>query len=397
MNLMYALEIEKLIEETQLFQHSHPYYTLAILLVVAFLFSVGLGWLCFKTVCKLILRLVGKTKTVLDDYLLTEDILKKACGILSAIVFFLLFPYCFEWTDLSKNILAFNVLDKVSRIYLTISFCFLISAFLNNVQSLTKEEESYRRHHILGILQFAKLLVYCIGGIVILGIVLNKSPLSLIAGLGAVATILMLVFKDSILGLVAGIQLSYNKMLKPGDWISIKKHDIEGFVQSVSLTTVKIRNFDNTISTVPPYLLVSESFKNWSSMLRFGSRRVKRCIYVDISTIRMLDADEVKRLRGKSLIGEDQQMTEGFVNLTLFRNYVEDYLTNISQVEKQKWLMVRQLDGTPHGLPIEIYFYSKETRFVEYEHFAAERMEHILAVMPEFSLKAYQYAGFAVK
>ena len=208
----------------------------------------------------------------------------------------------------------------------------------------------------------------------------------------------MFIFKDTIMGLVAGIQLSAAKMLKPGDWVTIERLGINGVVETVTLITVKIRNFDNTITTVPPYTLVSEAFQNWDGMKVRHARRVKRALRIDMTSIRRLNPEEVRRLAGEGYLGPDTAETTAAapINLTLFRHYAEDFLRRHPEVvheESGQWLMARQLEPTSEGLPLELWFYFREIEFVRYEDLAAEVMEHLIAALPAFGLRLFQLPG----
>lgn len=345
-----------------------------------------------RFITPVIIRLVEKTHTAVDDYFLNRPVLKSLWHILPGFIFYLLFPYCLSP---DREAATYRFMEGGARIYITIAFILFFKSFLTNVSTYTTEQERFRNHHLVGIVQFLKLIVYSLGGIIVIAILFGKDPLNLIAGLGAAATILMLVFRDSILGLVAGIQLSVNKMLKPGDWVTLKKLDINGIVEEVTLTTVKVRNFDNTISTVPPYTLVSDSFQNWEGMKAKGARRVKRALFIDIHTIRFCSREEIHQLHAKQLVSdEDYESATATTNLTLFRHYAERYLTaqpDILKEEDGSWLMARQLEPTPHGLPVELWFYFSETQFVRYEQLAAECIEHLIAMLPAFGLTHYQY------
>lgn len=374
----------------------HP-DTAAQIAVVLLLIGTGLlsalaGFLGNRFITPVITRLVEKTHTAVDDYFLNKPVLKSLWHVLPGFIFYLLFPYCLST---QHDTATYRFVEAGARIYITVAFIMFIKSFLTNLSNYTTEQERFRNHHLVGIIQFVKLIVYSLGGIVIIAILFGKDPLNLIAGLGAAATILMLVFRDSILGLVAGIQLSTNKMLKPGDWITMKRLDINGIVEEVTLTTVKVRNFDNTISTVPPYTLVSDSFQNWEGMKAKGARRVKRSLFIDIHTIHFCEKDEREQLFRKKLItGEEFEKEEMTTNLTLFRHYAERYLGSHPDVlsgEDSIWLMARQLDPTPNGLPVELWFYFSETQFVRYEQLAAECMEHLIAMLPTFSLRHFQF------
>jgi miniconductance mechanosensitive channel len=234
-----------------------------------------------------------------------------------------------------------------------------------------------------------KIIIICIGSIIVIGIVIDKDPSNLLAGLGASAAVLMLVFKDSIMGLVAGVQLSANDMLRPGDWITMEKYGADGMVQDVSLTTVKVQNWDKTITTIPPYALVSDSFQNWRGMFDSGGRRIKRSINIDMNTIAFIGEEQLEALAKKGLYTGDCK-DKKVVNLTLFREWLEEWLKQHPKVNKEMITMVRQLQPTTQGLPLELYFFFNGTAWVMYEHLQSEIFEYVLATLPEFGLKTFQ-------
>jgi miniconductance mechanosensitive channel len=234
-----------------------------------------------------------------------------------------------------------------------------------------------------------KIIIICVGIIIIIGIVIEKDPSYLLAGLGASAAVFMLVFKDSIMGLVAGVQLSANDMLRPGDWITMEKYGADGMVQDVSLTTVKVQNWDKTITTIPPYALVSDSFQNWRGMFDSGGRRIKRSINIDMNTIAFFGEEQLEQLAKKNLY-HGESKGKKVVNLTLFREWLENWLKEHPQVNKEMITMVRQLQPTTQGMPLELYFFFNGTAWVMYEHLQSEIFEYVLATLPEFGLKTFQ-------
>ena len=235
-----------------------------------------------------------------------------------------------------------------------------------------------------------KLVTICVGTIIIISTVIDKNPVAILTGLGAGTAILMLVFQDMIRSLVAGIQLLANDMLKTGDWITVPKYGADGDVMEVNLTTVKVRNWDKTIITVPPYALVNDSFQNWRGMFDCGGRRVKRSINVDMNTVRFCTDEEMTKFR-------QQPWMEGFeatgrqeVNLYVFRHYIEHYLRTHPKVNSEMIMTVRQLQPTNQGMPIELYFFSADTAWLKYEHLQAEVFDHVIAMMRTFDLKVFQ-------
>jgi miniconductance mechanosensitive channel len=264
---------------------------------------------------------------------------------------------------------------------------------------------------IKGYIQLAMILVYFIAGIFIIAAVFHQSPLVLLGGLSAIAAVLLLIFKDTILGLVASIQLSANKMLKPGDWIEVPKHNANGTVVDISLNTVKVQNGDKTISTIPTYSLIADSFINWSGMEESDGRRIKRSINIDMKSVRFCDEQMLEKYRQFRLISnyvvekekeisdynknlgiENDLVPNGRrqTNLGIFRKYLEEYLKNNPKINQDMTLLVRHLQPAETGLPIEVYLFSKDKQLNEYEGIQADIFDHILAVIPEFDLRVFQ-------
>lgn len=362
-----------------------------MLLMLALVAWLG-GVLCRRLLVPMINRWVAHTHNKWDDYFFNPPVLQAASMLVPGLLFAMLLPHVWVLHADGSVPSFYSFVAVLADVYITGTVIHLVKTFLSNIITYTTHRGEHRNLHVVGIVQFLKIIVYGLGTIVIIALLFGKNPVSLIAGLGAAATVLMLVFKDSILGLVAGIQLSVNKMLKPGDWVTLKSHGIDGVVEHVSLTTVKIRNFDNTISTVPPYTLVSDSFQNWDGMVQSGARRVKRSLFIDVHSITFCTDEQMESLQRKGLIPprETERSDEGVVNLTLFREYAEHYLTNRPHISHAHFLLARHLEPTPTGLPVELWFFFTDTRFVAFEHLAAEAIEHLLAVLPAFGLRHYQ-------
>jgi miniconductance mechanosensitive channel len=229
------------------------------------------------------------------------------------------------------------------------------------------------------------------GGISIISILIGQSPLTLLAGLGAMSAVLMLIFKDSILGFVAGVQLSGNKMLQLGDWITMPKNNTDGTVIDISLVTVKVRNFDNSVSCIPTYTLISDSFQNWRSMGEAGGRRMKRSVLIDVGTIRFANDQLLKNLKAKNIqVSDSTAYNLNATNLELFRQHILGYLRTIDNLNQDASLMVRTLQPTENGLPIELYAYYIPPNWSDFEDFQSRLFEHIFAILPEFGLKSFQ-------
>jgi miniconductance mechanosensitive channel len=233
-------------------------------------------------------------------------------------------------------------------------------------------------------------VVVCIGAIIIISTIIDKNPVAILTGLGAGTAILMLVFQDTIKGLVAGIQLMANDMLRPGDWITVPKYGADGDVMEVTLTTVKVRNWDKTIVTVPPYALVNDSFQNWRGMFDIGGRRVKRSINIDMHTVRFCTEAEMEKFRQEPWMEGFKATGEKEVNLYIFRYYIEYYLRHNPKVSQDLTMLVRQLQPTAQGMPIELYFFSADTDWASYESLQGEVFDHVLAMLQHFDLKVFQ-------
>src|SRR5665648_962108 len=375
--------------------------TLLAILIVA----VVVHWITKIVVIKVIHRFVKNTKTDWDDYLLNRKVFQSLSHLTSALVIY----YAGNFSQIPE---VTSLLSTFTNIYFVIIFVKVVSGILSasNDIYLTTPHSAIRS--IKGYIQLVMILVYFVSAIFIIAFIFNKSPLVLITGLGAIAAVLLIVFKDTILGLVAGIQLSGNKMLKPGDWIEMPKHGANGTVIDISLNTVKVQNFDNTITTVPTYSLVAESFVNWSGMEESDGRRMKRSINLNMKSIRFCDEkmlDKFKRFKliRTYVIEKQDEITEhnkklGLevdfgtngrrqTNLGIFRKYLEKYLENNPNINENMTFMVRQLQPTETGLPMEIYAFSKEKKWVEFEAIQSDIFDHILAVIPEFELSVFSH------
>ena len=354
-----------------------------IIIVAAFLLSYVCEFISRKIITPTVLRFTKKTSNTWDDILLNRDTIKNLCRLVPGILANAVLPFILE---AESSVLVFCL--KLCKAYVAIIGVALLCTIFTSLYKLSHESEKTKDHTLQGVFQMLKIIVISIGAIVVVGIFFDKDPSKLLAGLGASAAILMLVFKDSILGLVAGIQLSANDMLRPGDWITMPKYEADGFVIDVTLTTVKVQNWDKTITTIPPYALVSDSFQNWRGMFCSGGRRIKRSIFIDTNSITFCEGELRNNLIKKGLINADDN--KQYVNLTLFREWLENWLRNHPAVNKDMILLVRQLQPTVQGLPLELYFFSSDTAWIAYEHLQAEIFEYLFAVLPEYGLKAFQ-------
>ena len=332
-----------------------------------------------------VLRLTAHTEAKWDDVMFSRDVLLSACRIVPAVVVWLLLPLVFYQYHVVEEMLG-----RATAVYITVMTMRLALAFISAFRSLeTVPGHSSTQQYLHSLCGVLKIVVVFIGTVVTVAIVIGRSPLSLLAGLGATSAVMMLVFKDTITGLVAGIRLTSNDMLHKGDWITFDKAGVNGVVEEMSLTTVKVRNFDNTIVTVSPVTLVADSFQNWKGMQESGGRRVKRMVFFDFHSIRMADDALKQRLMDKGYFTA-RQLEGPQVNSALFRRYVERWLATLPCVNPSMTLMVRQLEATSTGLPIEFYFFLKEKTWVKYEHQLADIMDTVYALTPEFGMKLYQ-------
>lgn len=353
----------------------------ALVLAAAFLADA----ICRNILLKVVAHLVRRTKATWDDIVFDRKVLIHLSRMVVPVIIYLFIPVAFAET--SSSTLGF--IQRICLIYILIAFLSFINSFLKAVYSVYSEKERLRDRPLKGMLQTAQVILWFVGAIIVVSILIDKSPISLLAGLGASAAILMLVFKDSIMGFVSGVQLSANDMLKVGDWITMPKYGADGTVIEVTLNTVKVRNWDNTITTIPPYLLVSDSFQNWRGMWDSGGRRIKRSLLIDASSVHNCTAAELAALREKGLAGTTPD-AEPVVNLYALREYAARYLKGHPGIHPDLMQMVRMLQPTPEGIPVEVYCFTRETDWVAYEAVQGAVFDHLFAVLPDFGLRAYQ-------
>ena len=366
---------------------SETYVNLAVkaviilgILVVAYAAAV----LFRRLVVPLLQKISARTKAVWDDQLVSDRVMHRAARLIPPLIWYVLLRVAFYDTPV-----LLNVLHKACLIYLIVAVLQLVAAFLDTLYEISSRHETLRNRPLKGVYQMIKLLAVCVGAILIVSILIGQDATAVLAGLGASAAIIMLIFRDSILGLVAGVQLSANDMLRPGDWITMAKYGADGYVTEVTLTTVKVQNFDKTITTIPPYALVSDSFQNWRGMWDSGGRRIKRSLLIDASSVHNCTAAELAALREKGLAGTTPD-AEPVVNLYALREYAARYLKGHPGIHPDLMQMVRMLQPTPEGIPVEVYCFTRETDWVAYEAVQGAVFDHLFAVLPDFGLRAYQ-------
>ena len=339
--------------------------------------------ICRKVVIPIVRKITDSTVSVWDDYLLSDDVLRNMCALIPPITIYAILPY------LIPNYTG-GLVSKMCWIYITVVSVKLACSFITSIFNISSEHEKLKSHSLKGFYQMLKLVVVCIGAIIIISTLIDKNPIAILTGLGAGTAILMLVFQDTIKGLVAGIQLMANDMLRPGDWITMPKYGADGDVIEVTLTTVKVRNWDKTIITVPPYALINDSFQNWRGMFDIGGRRVKRSLNIDMNTVRFCTPEELGHFKQQPWMEGFEPTGEQEVNLYIFRQYIEYYLRHHPKVSQELIMTVRQLQPTAQGMPIELYFFSADTGWLNYEHLQAEVFDHVLAMLHTFDLKVFQ-------
>ena len=375
----------------------------AILLLVS--------WVAYAVSRRLILRaikrVVAKTAFTWDDLIIEHHVFDRLAYIAPALVWFYgarLVP------DLSATLSL--LIQRVTLAVIILVAVVSASGFLTALNAIYQDQyPDAKSRPIKGYIQLVKIFLFVAAGVVIVATIMDQSPLILLSGLGALTAVLLLIFRDTILSVVASVQIASNDMIRVGDWVEMPQLNADGDVVDVALHTVKIQNWDKTITTIPTYRFIQDSFKNWRGMEASGGRRIKRSLLLDLSTVRFLRPDEIERLSRNELLhgyleekkqvlaeyraqevagGALQPPTRRLTNAGTFRTYVHQYLRNHPKVHDGMTLIVRQLAPTPEGLPLEVYCFSNDTDWVNYEGIQSDIFEHLLAVLPEFGLRAYQ-------
>ena len=343
-------------------------------------------WLCRRFLLPLVMKLTAKTDFDWDDQLLNRQVLVSVCHIVPAIVIWQLLPLVF-----SQYPLVFSILKRLTAIYITVMATNTIVCIINAFQDYESEgRRSNLQQYARSFSSLLKIILMFVATVVVIAIVLNKNPLTLFAGLGALSAVLLLVFQDTITGLVAGIHLTSNDMLRKGDWITVEKAGVNGNVEDLTLTTVKVRNFDNTIVTISPKTLISESFQNWKGMQESDGRRVCRNVCYDVSSVKMIDDDLRRHLIEKGYFKEEE-LAGPQVNLTLFRRYMERTIAARDDVNEQMTYFVSEEEAGTNGIPVKFYFFLKNKKWEDYEHLRSDIMDIIYATSNEFGLVVHQY------
>jgi len=385
---------------------------LGVGLAVISIFSILSYYLVKHQVLNLVYKLIAKTKNTWDDALIEHNVLSRLAFLLPFILILFLTPLI-----LPTDALLAELMILLAKVFLTFQIARTFSALLNVSKSLYRETAKEKYLPLNAIIQVIKLAVYLVATIIIIALILNRSPIYLLSGLGALTAVLILVFQDTIKGLVASIQISANKMVVAGDWIELPKYGADGDVIEIGLNTVKVQNFDKTITTVPTYALTTDSFKNWRNMYHTGARRIKRTLIIDIASIDFYSLEQVDFLANTNLLKtyltdkkqqievENQTLNQQdnlnnidvrqLTNIGTFRAYVEMYLNQHKSIRNDLICMVRQLPATGSGLPLELYCFTNTTDWIQYEAIQADIFDHLFAIAPHFDLRVFQHpTGF---
>jgi miniconductance mechanosensitive channel len=397
----------------ELFIQTGLSYSLSSLLstVALVIIVILLSWIsnlfAKVVILQIVTRIVKKTTSTWDDVFLEQKVFSRMSHFAPALVIW----FMAGWA-LKAYPTGLIIVHKLTYIYMVVVGTIVVNSFIEAWHTIYNTLPISRHRHIKGYVQLLKIFVMVIAILVVISVVFKKDISTIIAGLGAMAAVLILVFKDSLLGLVASIQLSADKMLKVGDWITIPKREVDGVVSDITLNSVKIQNFDKTIFNVPTYSLVNESFQNWKGMEEAGIRQIKRSFFIDIKSIRFLDGEMKSRLSHIPLLKEhidkmEKQSGTGesepldsrasffnsaqLTNLGLFRFYGEAYLRQHPFIDTTQSVILRHRTPDGNGLPLQVYAFTVNNQFTPYENIQSEIFEHLLAIMNEFDLKVFQH------
>ena len=374
----------------------------ALSILGVILLSALTYYLSKRLVLRVVRYVIRKTTFKWDDVILDRGVFNKLAYLPPALVFYY-FGYLFGTTG--------AVLQRIVTMYLLLVVALALSDLLSALNDLYDRQEYAKDRPIKGYVQVVKIVMYMFVGVTAIAIALGKSPVAFVSGLGAMTAIIMLVFKDTILSLVASIQITSTDMLRIGDWLAMPSFGADGDVEDIALHTVRVRNWDKTITTIPTHNLISKPFKNWRGMSEVGGRRIKRSLYLDQESVAFIDDADIERLSKISLLSEyladkkkeiDAYNEERGIdassaangrrmtNLGTFRAYLERYLRDHAKVRQDLTLIVRLLDPGPEGLPIQIYCFADDIRWAIYEGIQGDIFDHILAIVPEFGLRVFQ-------
>lgn len=400
------LWLEKFLINSGISETSASYFRLGILLLASVLISLLLFWITKKIIQKYIYGLVRKSPITWDDFLADHQVLNNVAHLIPALFFRQMVTMIFmDWPE------TIPVVIKLTDAYLIFVAMTIVISFLKVLEFILSQSEAFREKPLSSYFQLIRIILYITTAILVLSVILGKSPIYFLSAFGAMTAILLLVFKDTILGLVASVQMSSNDMVRVGDWVEMPKFNADGTVLAINLNTVKIQNFDRTITTIPTYFFITDSFKNWRGMVESGGRRIKRSIFVNIQSIRFIDPEfreELKKIHLiKEYITKRQQEIEQYnsenqvdtsvlingrrmTNIGVFRKYIESYLQNHPRIRQNMTILVRQLTIEDRGVPIELYCFTNTTAWGDYEEIQSDIFDHILSAATFFGLDLFQ-------
>ncbi|MDY4217576.1 MAG: mechanosensitive ion channel [Prevotella sp.] len=356
----------------------------AILVLLCIIVAWLSGYAAKRLLIPLVLFLTRKTKVMWDDVILDKQVLNIACNIIPALVISACLPIVFN-----RYANVEEILSRLTSVYITVNVTRLAIGIVGRFQYIQTDIGKTKKQYLKSFCGVLKIVILFIAVVVVIATLINKNPMTLFAGLGATSAILMLVFKDTIEGLVAGIRLTSNEMVHVGDWITVPGTPVDGTVTDITLTTVKVKQFDNTITTVTPLTLVNSTFQNWKGMQKSEGRRAKRLVYLDVRGICVATDALKERLVERGFFKQEELKGEK-INSGLFRTYIEAYLRKRNDINQKMTLMVRQMEATQSGVPIELYFFVLNKEWVAYERTLSEVLEHVYAYANVFDLKIYE-------
>ena len=350
--------------------------------------SFGINW-CIQRLFKWIMSKRTKSKRGRwHGYLVKRKLGQHVLLLIPGMIMYML-PLLFY----EKEDPMIRYLHRADIIYMIVIIIMILNSVMYCFLDFYSTTDTNKKHPLKGLVQALQVILYFIGGIIIVAVLIDKSPAVLLTGLGASAAVLMLIFKDSILGFVAGVQLSQNNMVRIGDWIQMPDGSANGTVEEITLNTVKVRNWDNTITMIPPYTLVSTPFKNWRGMQESGGRRADKQIFIDINTLQVCTEDMILKIRQDlPLMAESKEdnAVEILTNIQLYRLYIERYLRHHPDVNQSLDIIVTQKEATAYGLPIQVYFFTNDKAWAIYEKKQSDIFDHLMTIAPDFDLRIYQ-------
>ncbi len=380
----------------------HPLlHSLSIIGVLAVISLIAF-WVTQKVILTLLTKMFKKTSTQLDDILVNRNVFTRLAYVVPALIF-----YNFAYAAPQFTFL----IQRASLSLMALAGLLVVNSFLNALGDIYQQTKYSERMHIKSYLQITRLIINILGSVVIVAVLIGKSPALLLSGIGAMTAVLMLIFKDTILSLVASLQISSNDLFKIGDWIEAPQFGADGDVVDIALHAVKIQNWDKTISIIPTHKLIDSAFRNWRGMSESGGRRIKRSLFIDMNSIRLCTEEMLDKFMRFEILteyinGKIKEVTDHnesnkintaelingrrLTNVGTFRAYIEAYLQNNSKIHPEMTFLIRQLEPTSRGLPIQIYVFTNDTDWVRYEGIQADIFDHLLAIIPEFGLKVFQ-------